>query len=167
MQKVVYIKASLSDARARLERYRKRNNIPHPLPESLSVQDLELPIEMVSVDGACDSEAFNKRDDGTESAATGAFVYVMRCHAHAEHLFKVGFTDRDPQIRASELSSTTSTPSPFLVLRTWAVSNGQQAERAAHQELKDVRLSQNREFFQIEYEELRDRLDIAVRQWLI
>ncbi len=99
--------------------------------------------------------------------ATGAFVYVMRCHAHTENLFKVGFTDRDPKLRAKELSATTAAPSPFMVLHAWAVKDGYRAEQRAHAELTDVRLSANREFFQVGYRELCLRLERALAGWLL
>jgi hypothetical protein len=91
----------------------------------------------------------------------------MRCHVHAENLVKVGFTDRDPEVRARELSSATAAPAPFQVLRAWAVSDGFRAEQSAHDLLKGVRLSENREFFNMPYEELCSRVEEALGFWLL
>ncbi len=152
-QKVVYIKASLSEARLRLEKFRKRAE-PQPSPDvPLAALDTELP--------AAATVAPEKR----ELPQHGAFVYIMRCHAHTQSLFKVGFTDRDPELRARELSAATAAPLPFMVLHAWAVSDGLAAERSAHRALGSVRISESREFFQLAYEELRAIVDLAVSEW--
>lgn len=152
--KTVYIKASLSAARQKLEAYRrrmeKRNDVPLPAPV-----EAVLPASPVA--------APLPEEEGRH----GAYVYVMRCHAHAEDLFKVGFTDRDPETRAKELSASTSAPSPFVVLRAWAVSEGRLAEQAAHEALGAVRLSANREFFHTPYAELQALLESAILPWVL
>jgi hypothetical protein len=173
--KIVYIKASLSDARKRLAQYRAdagiaegtqarvQSELPLALPD-IAPAPVSQPIAPGSAEYAGDVVA---TDLAGEGMATGAFVYVMRCHAHTENLFKVGFTDRDPKLRAKELSSTTSVPSPFMVLQAWAVSDGYGAEQSAHAELTDVRLSANREFFQLDYRELCLRLEQSLKGWLL
>lgn len=153
--KTVYVKASLSDARRRIEEYRRRmakqsNAIaPEPLdvifPASTSTS---MPEEL-------------------RSGMHGAYVYIMRCQAHLEHMYKVGFTDRDPEIRARELSSTTATPSPFEVVRAWPVTEGRAAERAAHVALSAVRHSATREFFQTAFSNLQFVVETAIRPWLL
>jgi len=154
--KTVYIKASLSSARRRIEVYRRRmekqGDVPFPQPV-----DIILPALPGSIEDS--AEAGQGRH--------GAFVYVMRCHAHAENLYKVGFTDRDPEVRARELSSVTATPLPFEVLRAWPVTDGLAAEGAAHKALGVVRLSMNREFFQATYVELQRVIEAAIESWLI
>jgi hypothetical protein len=150
--KTVYIKASLSAARQRLEAYRRR---------MARKEDVPVPAQVESVLPAASKAA------PAEEGRHGAYVYVMRCHAHTENLFKVGFTDRDPEVRAKELSASTSSPSPFVVLRAWAVSEGRLAEQAAHDALSAVRLSSNREFFHTPYAELQARLDAAIQPWVL
>jgi hypothetical protein len=146
--KIVFIKESLSEARRRLQKFRDGAT-----PTTCAL-DLELPSGSIA-------------PVTREEPQAGAFVYVMRCHAHAEHLFKVGFTDRDPEMRARELSGATAAPSPFQVMRAWAVSDGFQAEQEAHRLLDGVRLSENREFFHMQYEELCAKVQEAVQRWLL
>ncbi|WP_091798225.1 GIY-YIG nuclease family protein [Burkholderia sp. WP9] len=153
--KTIYVKASLSDARRRIEEYRRRMAkqpgavVPEPL-------DIVYPIPTAaSVSGE------------SRSGKHGAYVYIMRCQAHLEHLYKVGFTDRDPEIRARELSSTTATPSPFEVVRAWPVTEGLAAERAAHAALSAVRHSATREFFQTAFSDLQHVVEAAIRPWLL
>ncbi|MBK3780423.1 GIY-YIG nuclease family protein [Paraburkholderia aspalathi] len=150
--KTVYIKASLSVARQRLEAYRRRMSRKDDVPVPAQVESV-LPAALVA--------------PPAEEGLHGAYVYVMRCHAHTENLFKVGFTDRDPEVRAKELSASTSAPSPFVVLRAWAVADGRAAEQAAHAALSAVRLSTNREFFHTPYAELQTLLDAAVQPWVL
>lgn len=150
--RVVYIKASLSEARARLEKFRSKAD--HSCVEPLEV---ELPATIAEDPSTTEGLA----------GRAGAFVYIMRCHAHAENLFKVGFTDRDPEVRAKELSAVTSAPLPFIVLQAWAVSDGHAAEKGAHAALVAVRLSENREFFNLPYAELRAQVEKAVQPWVL
>lgn len=150
--KTVYIKASLSAARLRLEAYRRRmerqTDVAAPAPvESILPVAPPAPVE--------------------QEGLHGAYVYVMRCHAHSDDLFKVGFTDRDPEVRARELSASTASPLPFVVLRAWAVSDGRAAEQAAHSALAAVRLSENREFFHTPFADLQTHLEDAVAPWLL
>lgn len=150
--KVVFVKASLAEARARLERFRGKVEATSTAP-----LDVELPATSVAGESKADSSV----------GRVGAFVYIMRCHAHAENLFKVGFTDRDPEVRAKELSSVTAAPLPFTVLHAWAVSDGHAAERSAHAALSAVRLSENREFFNLPYVALRMQVDEAIKDWML
>lgn len=151
--KTVYIKASLSVARKRLEVYRRRMERKAEGPVPAQVESL-LPAAPEPVIPA-------------DAGRYGAYVYVMRCHAHSENLFKVGFTDRDPEVRAKELSASTSAPMPFVVLRAWAVTEGRAAEQAAHVALGAVRLSSTREFFQTPYTELQSLLEAAIQPWVL
>ena len=153
--RTIYVKASLSDARRRVEAYRKRMDrdadapVPAPVEAVYPLAEAVLPVP------------------ASEEGRHGAYVYVMRCQAHAEDLYKVGFTDRDPETRARELSSATAAPSPFEVVRAWPVAEGLAAERAAHAALSAVRLSVNREFFQTAYAELQRIVEEAIKPWLL
>lgn len=158
--KVVYIKASLSLARKRLERFQKASTQRMAGVSQVGVASL-----------AAKSDAPVKNADGQTSSAeqasaqTGAFLYVMRCPAHGRNIFKVGFTDRDPEIRARELSAATASPTHFLVVQAWAVSDGAKAERAAHDGLDRFRLSSSREFFQSTYVDLRKSIEASIAPW--
>lgn len=153
--KTIYVKASLSDARRRIDAYRRRmaKQLDALIPEPLDV--------------VYPAATTTSMPEHARSGMHGAFVYIMRCQAHLEHLYKVGFTDRDPEIRARELSSTTATPSPFEVVRAWPVTEGLAAERAAHTALSAVRHSATREFFQTAFSDLQQAVEAAIRPWII
>ena len=159
--KVVYIKASLSVARQRLERFRKGAASVTGVPPVVQKEHAIAP-------GAVAPSASPTPSDfspPTGAAPVGAYLYVMRCPAHGRDIFKVGFTDRDPEVRARELSSATASPTHFLVVQAWAVSEGASAEKAAHEFLERFRLAGNREFFQAPYAELRRGIESAISPW--
>lgn len=165
--KVVYIKASLSVARQRLERFRRCHGAvasaaaTSSTTDELSGEQRQRPSSTAASAGAGSSVSAAVE----QTALAGAYLYVMRCPAHGRDIFKVGFTDRDPDLRARELSSTTSAPTHFLVVQAWAVADGQLAEKAAHERLERYRLSGNREFFQAPYAQLRKDIEAAIAPW--
>lgn len=150
-QKVVYIKSSLSNARRTLERYRaKQQSVVVASPRTEIIPSTVTTTSTSPVD-----------------VLSGAYVYVMRCPAHGRDIYKVGYTDRDPELRARELSSSTGNPTMFLVVQAWAVTDGRAAENATHEELAKWRLSGNREFFQINYSSLRETLERVIKPWVL
>lgn len=162
--KVVYIKASLSLARHRLERFRHSHAPVTPGPATLPSTEPRPTAQQQVVATAAPSGP-SESVPAQALSLLGAYVYVMRCPAHGRDIFKVGFTDRDPELRARELSSTTSSPTHFLVVQAWAVSDGQLAEQAAHERLGRFRLAGNREFFQAPYVQLRKDIEAAIAPW--
>ncbi|MDP2809305.1 MAG: GIY-YIG nuclease family protein [Rhodocyclaceae bacterium] len=147
--KIVYIKASLAQARRTLERYRAGQ----PATETAPPQAECIPSAVATTPAA------------VGDLLAGAYIYAMRCPAHGRDIYKVGYTDRDPEQRARELSATTSSPATFLVVQAWPVTDGQAAETAAHDALATWRISDKREFFQVTYASLRDALERAIKPW--
>jgi hypothetical protein len=154
--KVVYIKSSLSVALRKVEQYRATIAYSEQAAKPIEKQATRTP------SGETDLPTIPKCEE-----FAGAYLYVMRCPAHGRDIYKVGYTDRDPEQRARELSNKTGTPTPFLVVQAWAVSNGRLAERAAHQALDRCRVDSNREFFQAMYSTLRQVLEAAILPWLL
>jgi len=68
-----------------------------------------------------------------------------------EGMVKIGKTQREPEIRAKELSSTTGVPTPFVVVYESYFVSCSEAEDFVHTSLgaKGYRVSENREFFEI------------------
>ncbi len=75
------------------------------------------------------------------------WVYVLENQA-MPGLVKIGFSMKDPSIRAEELSNSTSVPLPYIVSYRALVVNPQTVEQAVHSVLDDKRLNDKREFFQ-------------------
>lgn len=74
-------------------------------------------------------------------------IYIMRNPGHGNDLYKVGSTRRTAGQRASELTSSTSSPLPFGVLAHWKVGDCSVVEKEVHSRLKPFRVSKKREFF--------------------
>lgn len=77
------------------------------------------------------------------------FIYVMRCPGHSPDVYKIGLTQNTAEVRASQLSGTTSSPLPFGVLASWLVTDCAAVESAIHKELDAYRINPRREFFRI------------------
>ena len=86
------------------------------------------------------------------------WVYVLTNEA-MPGLVKVGYTMKDPAIRAEELykdsknGAVTGVPMPFVVAYRALVVNPYQVEQAVHKELESRRINDNREFFKCSTEE--------------
>ena len=83
------------------------------------------------------------------------YLYVLANSAMPD-LVKVGKTNRNPLLRAQELSSTTGLPTPFIVVYEQFFEDCDTAESFVHTilEKQGYRLSQNREFFKARISEV-------------
>jgi hypothetical protein len=79
------------------------------------------------------------------------YVYIMINQAFP-HLLKIGKTEKNPDERARELSST-GVPSPFIVLHNEYVADCATVESEMHRLFAQFRESSRREFFRIERSE--------------
>jgi len=93
-------------------------------------------------------------------------VYVLTNPALKSDLWKIGYTDGDPEDRARQLSATTGVPVHYLVVESWTVTDGMLAESAAHAALEDYRVTARREFFQCQYAILRTAIVRAIEPWV-
>ena len=91
------------------------------------------------------------------------WLYVLSTRESPE-LLKVGMTIRDMEQRVREINTATGVAIPFAVRRCWRVSNPRAAEKLAHQTLREFRLRDDREFFQLPFRDAVERLDNAIRQ---
>jgi len=82
------------------------------------------------------------------------FVYVL-INPSLAGMVKIGRTSRSPEERAKELSQSTGTPTPFIVVYKTYFTDCVKAESYVHSILEEQghRVSNNREFFSITTEE--------------
>ena len=73
---------------------------------------------------------------------------------------KIGKTERDPEDRARELSSSSGVATPFIVAYSSYFNDVTQAEAYIHSELEEYRIANNREFFQID---LKKAINVLLR----
>jgi hypothetical protein len=88
------------------------------------------------------------------------YVYILM-NPSMSGLVKIGKTQREPEERAKELSSTTGVPTPFTVVYDSYFENCSEAEKHIHTllENKGYRVSQYREFFEIP---IKDAIDAVM-----
>jgi hypothetical protein len=78
-------------------------------------------------------------------------VYVLS-NASMPGLLKIGFTTREVEDRATEISSATGVPEPFFCEAHWLSSRPDVDERNIHNLFAKERRSDGREFFQLSVE---------------
>jgi len=90
------------------------------------------------------------------------YVYVLM-NPSMKGLVKIGKTEREPEERAKELSSTTGVPTPFVVAYENYFESCSEAEIFVHKHLgeKGYRVSEKREFFEIPIKVAIDTLIMA------
>lgn len=81
----------------------------------------------------------------TLGGALWGFLYVLT-NPTMPGVVKVGQTERHPQIRATELSTSSGIPTPFIVEFFIEVTDAVKAEQLVHSELSKVRVSSDKEF---------------------
>lgn len=79
-------------------------------------------------------------------------LYVMRCSAMKEQIYKVGFTSGDSFERAQQLSSATGVPLAFVVIKKWRHTDARKLETEVHMMLSPYRINDSREFFMARYD---------------
>lgn len=86
-----------------------------------------------------------------------SFVYILTNKSFK--YVKIGYTNRNPYIRARELSNSTGVPTPFKVYYSRKVKNGKETETILHEKLKNYRVNKKREFFNISPQKAKKILD--------
>jgi len=91
-------------------------------------------------------------------------LYVMRCSAMKETIFKVGYTDGDSTQRAEQLSSTTGVPLSFVVVKSWQHPNAAALETEVHMMLSPYRLNDVREFFLAKFSVIENIIETVIER---
>jgi len=84
------------------------------------------------------------------------FVYLLGNDSF-NNLYKIGYTFKSPHQRASELSNTSS-PNDFYVLIYAATESPSEYESAFHHTFAEKRVNQNREFFDLSIDDIKEFL---------
>jgi hypothetical protein len=91
------------------------------------------------------------------------YIYIMRSLAHGRHVYKIGFTDRNPEDRSDDLSATSGQPDYFIVVQSWEVFDAHRVEQAIHRQLSQFRLNPRREFFKVKFERARETIEEIIK----
>ena len=81
-----------------------------------------------------------------------SIVYILSSPSQP-NLVKIGFTDRNAEDRAKEISRATGVALPFKVQWVFHCYNGKELEGRVHRHLKEYRVNKDREFFNISVKE--------------
>ena len=87
------------------------------------------------------------------------FIYILD-NEIMPNLYKVGFTARNPDRRAEEISSKSGLPKPFLVKKYWRTNDTYIVEQRIHEKLSDF--SEGKEFFKGDLNEICKIIDDCV-----
>ena len=91
------------------------------------------------------------------------WIYACRNSSFADPVFKVGQSARPPQVRISELSSSSAVYRDFQLVYFVHVSDRDRAEGQAQLALQGYRVNPNKEFFQAPPPEIVRAMDAAAR----
>lgn len=86
-------------------------------------------------------------------------VYVLRNAQHPRNTYKIGFTTKTAGERAGQLGSTSGQPDGFVVVQDWTVRDPRAIEFEVHKRLSKFRVNKRREFFQVDYREIRSCIE--------
>ena len=89
-------------------------------------------------------------------------IYVMRSAQHPKDTYKVGYTTKTADERASQLQSTSGQPDQVNVIQSWRVKAPRKVEGLVHQKLSNYRVNPKREFFQTKYRNIRAAIEEAI-----
>lgn len=88
------------------------------------------------------------------SLANKGYVYILINRAIPDYI-KIGRTTRMPEVRATELSTSTGVPVPYQVYHAVLVENCSQLENEIHEKLHYCRENLGREFFRLSPEDAK------------
>ena len=100
----------------------------------------------------------------TQAASDEGELYVMRCSAMKEQIFKVGFTSGSSTERASQLSSATGVPLAFSVVKIWRHKDARKLETEVHMMLSPYRINDRREFFMAKYDAIEKVIESVLKR---
>lgn len=96
---------------------------------------------------------YNKKGEGDQ------WVYVLE-NETTPGLYKVGYTKLTPDERAKQVSSATGVPLPYTVAWAFRCFNGELLESEVHHALKKYRVNNQREFFQLDLNEIKKTIEL-------
>ena len=93
------------------------------------------------------------------------YVYVLE-NDSMPGLYKIGYTKKTPEYRASQLSRSTGVPHPFKVAFATRCHDGEGLEYEVHKELEQYRVNNEREFFSCTLEEAKKAIETIGKRYV-
>jgi len=88
------------------------------------------------------------------------YIYCLSNSSFEKDIYKIGFTQSEPEIRKSQLQ-TTGVPTPFKLEFAKKVNKYQEKEKTIHKILSEYRVNEKREFFKISLQKIKDLFDLV------
>lgn len=95
------------------------------------------------------NDTYINRGDGNQ------WIYILS-NPTIPYTLKIGYTNLSPELRAKQISSSTGVVVPFKVEWAFKCFDGSLMENEVHIALKEYRISNQREFFQVDLEEAKN-----------
>ena len=95
-----------------------------------------------------------KKNMFVERGEGDQWVYILS-NPTTPNLLKIGYTKLDPDTRAAQISRATGVALPYKVEWAFKCFNGEQLEGEVHNYLREYRVNNNREFFEVELNEAK------------
>ena len=93
-------------------------------------------------------------------------IYVMS-NPSMPNLIKIGYTGKEIEIRRSILSKPTGVPTPFKIEYFYRLQGrGMELEREIHKYLKEYRLNNDREFFELTLKQAIDAINFIGKNYI-
>jgi len=90
------------------------------------------------------------------------YVYILT-NRYVPDLVKIGYTDRVPDTRASELSNTTGVPGKWTVYTSWLLEDAYSYEQRIFSEFKKIR--ETGEFFRLSPDNAVENITVLLVSW--
>jgi hypothetical protein len=108
---------------------------------------------------------FPKRNDVYFNRGEGnQWIYILS-NPSIPDVLKIGYTTLTPELRAKQISASTGVVVPFKVEWTFQCFDGSFMETEVHDALKEYRISNQREFFQIDLEEAKNIITLIGKKY--
>ena len=105
-----------------------------------------------------------KRKNIFNNSEGNQWVYILS-NPSIPDVLKIGYTNLTPELRAHQISSSTGVVVPFKVEWTIKCINGYELENQIHKVLKDYRVNNQREFFQVDLEEAKKVIKLIIEKF--
>ena len=94
-----------------------------------------------------------------------SWVYIL-VNSTMPNLVKIGFTDKTPDKRAEQISRSTGVPLKFSVVYAFRCFNAHALEIELHKYLKDYRVNNDREFFQMSVDDAKAAITLLGQRYI-
>lgn len=94
-----------------------------------------------------------------------SWVYVLS-NPTMPGTYKIGYTAKEPETRAKELSNATGVALPYQVEWAYHCFNGLSLEGEVHRYLDEYRVNTNREFFAVGFDEIKEVVENLGKKYI-